>query len=217
MCSAICLSLTCRQFYTWFKTTHPEPLKLCFIMHMSPCRHATPSNASFDCRWPTCPPLAYILKAWMAPDYHLNIYNHGEGDQFLKTSVYGKDTIEQQKQYSLSSWNTDSQSTKTQLLSERYIDWADSERRNRVEMFELFTPGVPLERILPSPFNLGEDWYLLAWEIIRQKLYTTKNLAAEIKFWSSFNIIRRRRVNFDEMVAQVRWDIGLEAMKLLEL
>lgn len=170
-----------------------------------------------------CPTLLHRLKSWVGPDYHIGLYGELGVYQFLKTSVYGKggkQNVTTSGRFTV--YKPDYERSvlsipKIQLLIERYEDWSNSARLNRSGMFKLFAATVPLDPMLPSPFNMGEYWYVLAWELIRQELYKAENLLEEVKFWSSFHIVKRRKDDFSDMVAEVRWDIGLKAMQLLEL
>lgn len=161
--NAMCLGLTCRQLYAWFKQYHPRLVGLDCRIHEIGCDPQTWSHVknkymsdmqwwtdctlrtSYGMEYRTCTGiLAGLLRDEpLAKGYRMSYDMAGSQPRMLKETVYGGVVFgpNRGKEYRLRS---------------RYGDWLEA-RFQKKEAYD------PPRLILPSPHNLGEDWYLLAW------------------------------------------------------
>ncbi|KAE8449571.1 hypothetical protein EG329_007901 [Mollisiaceae sp. DMI_Dod_QoI] len=156
----------------------------------------------------------------MGPSYHVGLVDSFTPNRLVKKSVDGENPIyyfdNSVRGYSrLATDCEDSRNAPVELLRERYMDWIKADTSRHIH------DGIRLDMrpecsVLPSPFNLGEQWYELAMEIIKADLHLAENWYERKYFWSSFYITKRRSGEFATTVAERIWNVGLEALKLLE-
>jgi hypothetical protein len=195
MCGAICLGLTCKQLYGFLKMRNPDPISL----QQPSCPY-----------WPRCETekinrkkhvgcgvLPYLLKDWFGPRYRLSIERANEFDlihlpvSFVATKVYGRVGTSRKN------------NNKTNPAEQRNFRRRQDYRRSAVRC-NLKGDGnfVETERLLPNPFNMGNEWYAEALAAIRASIFRFDTVVGWEQFWGDYHVMNETKESFDDTIAE---------------
>lgn len=219
--NAMCMGLTCRQLYAYFKKYHPRLVGLDCRMHEIGCdsqkylriknKYSSEEQWWTDCmlrtsygmKYKTCTGvLAAVLRNEpIVKGYRISYSVAGLRPRMLNTLVYGGVGFEQ--------WG------KEHRLQSRYLDWSEARFRSYGE-YDL--PRL----ILPSPHNLGENWYSKAWKATVRNYDDFSSVREWKTYWtrSRFDFVdeeKNKLEKLDAVLVENIWTLYSDGIKTLGL
>jgi hypothetical protein len=199
--SSVCLGLTCRRFYSFLKTIHPQPISLSLADCSTPrCRGIYFSRGIWMGYWPfySCDHgnrkhLWQLLENWMGPEYKVGSLLEDQGHtmyKFVKISVYSG-----QLDTSAGPQLLSFVPTLAGPLGQRYLDWAAAGNLRFI--------GTKFFSRLPNPSNKGDSWYPEAISAIGADVARWGDIRGWSSFWASCEVFKTNQDKFGDLMEKV--------------